>query len=103
MKAISMRDFRLQGEKALEDVDFDKDLPVLTDREGMRFFLIPVNEEFVREQEDELRRVLALRSLAESQKIAHEIGLDLMTEEEIQAEVKAARKSISEKSKKKIS
>jgi hypothetical protein len=56
-----------------------------------QFFLVPVSGADVGRQYEALRQALAILSLRETQLKAREAGLDQMTMEDIEAEIRAAR------------
>jgi len=63
---------------------------LLSGRNG-QYFLIPVTGSDVGLQYEALRQALAIMSIRETQLKAREAGLDRMSMEDIQAEIRAAR------------
>jgi hypothetical protein len=59
---------------------------------GPAFFLVPVFGDVIKEDK-ELRRAMALASLREGWRLAEASGANLITEEEIEAEIDAVRRS----------
>lgn len=88
MNAKSLRELQQKGGKAI-----GSEPVVVTSRKGPVGVLIPVTSESLPRIQQEVQRMLALESLSETWKLAREIGLERMTDEEIQAEVRAVRKS----------
>jgi antitoxin (DNA-binding transcriptional repressor) of toxin-antitoxin stability system len=89
MRQVSLREFRTRGAKALEDVPAGETI-LLAGQQGPAYFLIPVLGD-VALADRELRRAMAKASLRESWRLAGASGLDRMTGEEIEAEIRAAR------------
>jgi antitoxin (DNA-binding transcriptional repressor) of toxin-antitoxin stability system len=94
MRHVSLREFRTRGQKALKDVP-PGETTLLVGRDGPAFFLVPVFGDVVKE-ELEIRRAMALASLREGWRIAERVGG--MSDEEINAEIDAARKERQSKS-----
>lgn len=88
MNAKSLRELQQKGSKAIGNEPV-----VVTSRKGPVGVLIPVTSDSLPRIQKEVQRMLALESLSETWKLAREVGLALMTDEEIQAEVRAVRKS----------
>jgi len=90
MKFASVRDFRINASKVLRDAETEE--IIVTRRGHPTAMLIPVEEDEI----DLLREVIARVKLGHSLKAAHEEaetkGLGTMTMEDIDAEIKAARK-----------
>jgi antitoxin (DNA-binding transcriptional repressor) of toxin-antitoxin stability system len=91
MRQISLRDFRLQGAKALGRL-LPGEAVVLSGRQGPAYFLIPVEPEAMEAQEEELKSALALAAMRESWRRAEAAGLAGLTIERIDAEIAASRK-----------
>lgn len=91
MRQIALRDFRLQGSRALGKLGAWEAV-LLAGRKGPAFFLIPVDPEAREAQEEELRTALALVAMRESWRKAEEAGISEMTQAEIDNEIAAARK-----------
>lgn len=88
MNAKSLRELQQKGGKAI-----GTEPVVVTSRKGPVGVLIPVTSESLPRVQQEVQRMLALESLSETWKFARKAGLDQMTDEEIEAEVHAVRKS----------
>jgi antitoxin (DNA-binding transcriptional repressor) of toxin-antitoxin stability system len=89
MRQVSLREFRTRGAKALADVP-QGETTLLVGQNGPAYFLVPVFGDLVKEDRD-LRRAMALASLRESWRLAEASGANLITEEEIEAEIDAVR------------
>jgi antitoxin (DNA-binding transcriptional repressor) of toxin-antitoxin stability system len=89
MRHVSLREFRTRGAKALKDVPRGE-TTLLVGQKGPAYFLVPVFGDVAKEEE-EIRRVMALASLREDQRLAREAGAHLMSDEEIDAEIALAR------------
>ena len=90
MRQVSLRDFRIQGSRALGKLEVNE-VVVLTNRQGPAYFVIPVEADAMEAQEDELRTAMALAAMRESWKRAEVSGLSRMTMKEIDAEIDAYR------------
>jgi hypothetical protein len=86
---MSLRDFQQRGAASLPPGD-PADPLLLSGRNG-QFFLVPVAGTDVGRQYEALRQALAILSIREAQLKARESGLDRMTMEDIEAEIRAAR------------
>jgi antitoxin (DNA-binding transcriptional repressor) of toxin-antitoxin stability system len=91
MRQVSLREFRTRGAKALADVPRGE-TTLLVGQNGPAFFLVPVFGDVIKEDK-ELRRAMARASLRESWRLAEASGANLITEEEIEAEIDAVRRS----------
>ena len=91
MRQVSLREFRTRGAKALADVPRGE-TTLLVGQNGPAYFLVPVFGDVIKEDR-ELRRAMARASLRESWRLAEESGANLITEEEIEAEIAAVRRS----------
>ena len=89
MRTMSLRDFQQRGVASLPPGDADDPL-LLSGRNG-QFFLIPVTGTDVSSQYEALRQALAVLSIRQTQLRAREAGLDRMTMEDIEAEIRASR------------
>lgn len=89
MRTMALRDFQQRGVASLPPGAASDPL-LLSGRNG-QFFLVPVSGSDVGKQYEALRQALAMLSIRETQLRAREAGLDRMTEEEIDAEIKASR------------
>jgi hypothetical protein len=90
VRQIPLREFRTRGVKALGP-DAGQSLIILANRQGPAYFLVPVQPGDLEAQCRELLRAQAKASLRAWQLKARELGLDQMTELEIEAEVAASR------------
>ena len=91
MRQVSLREFRTRGVKALADVPRGE-TTLLVGQSGPAFFLVPVLGDVIKQDKD-LRRAMALASLREGWRLAEASGANLITEEEIEAEIDAVRRS----------
>jgi antitoxin (DNA-binding transcriptional repressor) of toxin-antitoxin stability system len=91
MRQVSLREFRTRGAKALADVPRGE-TTLLVGQNGPAFFLVPVFGDVIKEDK-ELRRAMALASLREGWRLAEASGANLISEEEIEAEIDAVRRS----------
>jgi antitoxin (DNA-binding transcriptional repressor) of toxin-antitoxin stability system len=91
MRQVSLREFRTRGAKALADVPRGE-TTLLVGQNGPAFFLVPVFGDVIKEDK-ELRRAMAMASLREGWRLAEASGANLITEEEIEAEIDAVRRS----------
>jgi antitoxin (DNA-binding transcriptional repressor) of toxin-antitoxin stability system len=89
MRQISLREFRTRGSKALDAVPQGETV-LLSGQQGPAYFLIPVLGDVAMEDR-ELRRAMAKASLRESWVHARASGLDRMSEEEIDQEIRRVR------------
>jgi hypothetical protein len=87
---VALREFRTRGLKALGP-DEGQGLVILSNRSGPAYFLVPVQPGDLEAQGRELLRAQAKASLRAWQLRAQTLGLDQMSDQEIDAEVKAAR------------
>jgi hypothetical protein len=86
-----MRDFQHKGDEAIKNSPAGEPI-LLMGRKGPRYFLVPAREEEIDFQYEELLRIQALTNLRAWQLKARELGLDQMTDEDIEQEIKATRK-----------
>ena len=91
MRQVSLREFRTRGAKALADVPRGE-TTLLVGQSAPAFFLVPVLGDVIKQDKD-LRRAMALASLREGWRLAEASGANLITEEEIEAEIDAVRRS----------
>ena len=90
MRQVPLREFRTRGVKALGPEE-GQGLIVLSNRQGPAYFLMPVQPGDLESQGRELLRAQAKASLRAWQLRAKELGLDQMTDQEIDAEISASR------------
>jgi antitoxin (DNA-binding transcriptional repressor) of toxin-antitoxin stability system len=89
MRHVSLREFRTRGAKALADVP-PGETTLLVGQNGPAYFLVPVFGDVVKEDRD-LRLAMARASLRENWRLAEESGMNLITDEEIDAEIARIR------------
>jgi len=89
MRTMALRDFQQRGAASLPEGSPGDPL-LLSGRNG-QYFLIPVTGADVGLQYEALRQALAIMSIHETQLKARETGMDRMTMEDIQSEIRAAR------------
>ncbi|MCL5070463.1 MAG: type II toxin-antitoxin system prevent-host-death family antitoxin [Actinobacteria bacterium] len=90
MKFISVRDFRIRPGDIWKQLKIDKDI-IITSNGKPIAILNPVEDSNLENSITVLRRARALLALEEIQREAVSRGLDKLTEEEIEEEIKAAR------------
>jgi hypothetical protein len=91
MRQVSLREFRTRGEVALKDVPRDE-VVLLSGQKGPAYFLIPAQGDLT-EGDRELRRVMAKLSLYQYGKWAVEQGLDQLSGDDIDDEIRKLRQS----------
>jgi antitoxin (DNA-binding transcriptional repressor) of toxin-antitoxin stability system len=91
MRQISLREFRTRGSKALDSVPQGETI-LLSGQQGPAYFLVPVFGDVAMEDR-ELRRAMARASLRESWVHAKASGLDQMSDEEVELEIKQGRRA----------
>lgn len=89
MRTMALRDFQQRGAASLPPGNLADPL-LLSGRNG-QYFLVPVTGSDVGGQYEALRQALAILSIRQTQLKAREVGLDRMTMEDIEAEIRAAR------------
>ena len=89
MRQVSLREFRTRGAKALESLPKSETV-LLAGQDGPAYFLVPVMGD-IAEQDRDLRLALARASLREGWREAEKLGLDKITDEEIDAEISRVR------------
>ena len=90
MRQVPLREFRTRGAKALGP-DEGQGVVILSNRQGPAYFWVPVQPGDLESQGRELCKAQAKASLRAWQLRARELGLDQMSDQEIDAEIKAAR------------
>lgn len=90
MQSMSLRYFQREGSKALESQGAAE--PVLLTGRDQEYLLLPVAPEARGQLLDMVEGWTAVLALRAGQRRAAKAGLDRLTEAEIQAEVRAARK-----------
>lgn len=89
MRQLAMRDFQQKGQAA---IDSDCLEPILiSGRSGPKFFLVPVQEEDIDLQFEELMRAQAISNLRAWQLKSKELGLNKLKMQEINSEIKSVR------------
>lgn len=88
MRSISLRDFQRQGSEILPPGDPCDPLLLADGKES--YFLVPVQGEAQRIY-DALCRAMGALAVRETQMKAREVGLDTLTMEDIEAEIRASR------------
>ena len=90
MRQVPLREFRTRGVKALGPGN-GQNLVILSNRQGPAYFLVPVQPGDLEAQGQELLRAQAKANLRAWQIQARELGLDKMSDEDIDAEIQASR------------
>ncbi|MBM3709232.1 MAG: type II toxin-antitoxin system Phd/YefM family antitoxin [Actinobacteria bacterium] len=90
MKFVSVRDFRIRPGDIWKKLKVDKDI-IITSNGKPIAVLNPVEDSNLESTLAVLRRARALLALEEIQKDAVSRGLDKLTEEEVEEEIRAAR------------
>ncbi len=89
MKQISLREFRVRGDKALGDVAPGETI-LLAGQKGPAYFLVPVVGDVVAEDR-ELRRAMAKASLRQGWSLVEASGEPPLSDEEIDREIAEVR------------
>jgi antitoxin (DNA-binding transcriptional repressor) of toxin-antitoxin stability system len=89
VRQVSLREFRTRGAKALEAVPRGETI-LLAGQQGPAYFLVPVVDD-IAAQERDIRRAVAKASLREGWREAERLGMDKITDEEIDAEISRVR------------
>jgi antitoxin (DNA-binding transcriptional repressor) of toxin-antitoxin stability system len=89
MRQVSLREFRTRGAKALQSVPRGETI-LLAGQQGPAYFLVPVVDD-IAAQERDIRRAVAKASLREGWREAERLGMDKITDEEIDAEISRVR------------
>lgn len=92
-----MRELQQLGAKAI--INGTSGPVLVTGRPGALFYLVPADPERLVEQEAELRRAMALADLRSWQSRAVAAGLDQVSDEEINDEIRSARRERKARSK----
>lgn len=90
MRQVSLREFRTRGAKALASVPRGETV-LLSGQDGPAYFLIPVSGDIALQDRD-LRLAIARASLRESWRRAEEMGIEKMSEDEINREIDRMRR-----------
>jgi len=89
VRQVSLREFRTRGAKALQSVPRGETI-LLAGQQGPAYFLVPVVDD-IAAQERDIRRAVAKASLREGWREAERLGMDKITDEEIDAEISRVR------------
>jgi len=89
MRQVPLREFRIRGEKALASVP-KGEVVLLSGQKGPVYYLVPVQGDLAI-GDKELRRAMAMASLQESWRYAESRGLDKLSDEEIDEEIRTVR------------
>ena len=92
MRFVSVRDLRSKGRRLWEELGSEEQLVVTSNGRPIAL-LTGVNEENFENTLRDLRRARALRAVEEMQRASLEVGRDKMTDQQIDAEIQAARKA----------
>lgn len=92
MRFVSVRDLRSKGRRVWEELESEKELVVTSNGRPIAL-LTGVNEDNFENTLRDLRRARALRAVEEMQRASLKAGLDKMSDQEIDAEIRAARKA----------
>jgi len=92
MRFVSVRDLRAKGRQVWRELESEKELVVTSNGRPIAL-LTGVNEENFEQILRDLRRARALRAIDEMQRASARAGLDRMVDEEIEAEVREARRT----------
>ncbi len=90
MQTLAMREFQQKGKRALRGKK--KEPILLTGRGDISYFLVPVFGKDIELEYRELLRAQALSNLRQSQLQAKKLGLDTLSDAEIDTEIAASRK-----------
>lgn len=89
MRQVSLREFRIRGQKALASVP-KGEVILLSGQKGPAYYLVPVQGDLAIEDK-ELRRAMAMASLQESWRFAAKRGFDKASDDEIDEEIRIVR------------
>lgn len=92
MKTIPLRDFQREGSKALDPLAPTEPL-ILTGRD-QDFLLLPMTPDSRTALLDMVEGLSAILALREDQKLAVETGLDQSSMQDVEEEIREARKSL---------
>jgi antitoxin (DNA-binding transcriptional repressor) of toxin-antitoxin stability system len=90
MRQVPLREFRIRGEKALASVP-KGEVILLSGQKGPVYYLVPVQGDLAI-GDKELRRAMAMASLRESWRYAEQQGLDQISDDEIDDEIRKVRR-----------
>lgn len=89
MRRVSLREFRTRGEAALKEVPRNE-VVLLSGQKGPAYYLIPADGD-LGVGDRELRRALARMSLKRNTEWAAQTGANLLTDQEIDEEIRKSR------------
>jgi antitoxin (DNA-binding transcriptional repressor) of toxin-antitoxin stability system len=92
MRFVSVRDLRSKGRRVWEELESEKELVVTSNGRPIALLTGVREDNFERTLRD-LRRARALRAVEEMQRTSAKAGLDKMSSQKIDAEIRAARKA----------
>lgn len=92
MRFVSVRDLRSKGRQVWKELESEKEL-VITSNGRPIALLTGINEENFEQTLRDLRRARALRAVDEMQRASVRAGLDSVADEEIETEIRKARKA----------
>ena len=95
MKFITVRDIRTSPAEIWKQLPDEQEM-VITNNGRPIALLTPLSDETLEETLSAVRRARAVTAVHHMRRLAREQGLDEMTEEDIQAEIDAARRERSE-------
>jgi len=91
MKFITVRDIRTSPATIWRQLPDEQEM-VITNNGKPIALLTPLSDETLEETLSSIRRARAANAIRKMRRIAHEQGVDQMTNEEIQAEIDAVRR-----------
>ena len=89
MRQVSLQEFGTRGAQALESMPKSETI-LVAGQDGPAYFLVPVIGDII-QQERDLQLALAKASLRENSRRVDESGTDLITDDEINAEISQIR------------
>jgi len=92
MRFVSVRDLRSRGRQVWKELETEKEL-IITSNGRPIAILTGVNQENFEQILRDLRRARALRVVEEMQRTSVVAGLDKMADEEIDSEIREARRA----------
>jgi antitoxin (DNA-binding transcriptional repressor) of toxin-antitoxin stability system len=92
MRFVSVRDLRSRGRQVWKELETEKEL-IITSNGRPIAILTGVNQENFEQILRDLRRARALRVVEEMQRVSVVAGLDKMADEEIDSEIREARRA----------
>lgn len=92
MRFVSVRDLRSRGRQVWKELESEKEL-VITSNGRPIALLTGVNEKNFEQILRDLRRARALRAIEEMQRASVQASLDKMADEEIETEIRQARRA----------